>query len=121
MRSTPRPDGRPDRRHTVSMTPEHRLSNQIRLACGQRNWLCFHINVGKIQLPDGSVFNTGVPNGWPDLTIITDDARVIFIETKIHPRKPTADQINMIKTLRERGFIAEVIYTFAEFQKMPFW
>ena len=99
------------------MTPEHRLSNEIRIWCGVHNWLCFHINVGKIRLQDGTYFNTGVPVGWPDLTIITDFGQVIFIETKIKPRKPTDEQIKMLENLRHRGFIAEVVYSKNEFLK----
>lgn len=97
------------------MTPEHRLSNKIRIKCGELNWLCFHINVGKILLQDGTYFNTGVPVGYPDLTIFTDKGQTIFIETKIKPRKPTEDQLKFIAILRERGFIAEVVYDFEQF------
>lgn len=97
------------------MTPEHALSNQIRLWCGKHNWMAFHINVAKIRMTDGSYFNTGVPVGWPDLTIITDNGRVLFIETKIHPRKPTPEQLKMLDNLTKRGFISAVIYEFAEF------
>lgn len=66
-------------------------------------------------MQDGTYFNTGVPVGWPDLTIITDNGQVLFIETKIKPRKPTEDQIKMLDNLRNRGFIAEVIYDFNQF------
>jgi len=97
------------------MTPEHALSKQIMLWCGEHNWLCFHINVGKIKLSDGTYFQTGVPKGWPDLTIITDDGRVIFCETKIHPRKPTQEQINFINMLNARGIKAFVAYSLEEF------
>lgn len=66
-------------------------------------------------MQDGTYFNTGVPVGWPDLTIITDNGQVLFIETKIKPRKPTDDQIKMLDNLRNRGFIAEVVYDFNQF------
>ena len=97
------------------MKSEHALSNQIRIWCGEHNWLAFHINVGKIRLSDGSYFHTGVPVGWPDLTLITDRGQVIFIETKIKPRKPTEEQIQMLNNLKLRGFIAEVVYNFDDF------
>lgn len=99
------------------MTPEQALDKKIMLYCGKRNWLCFHINVGKFRLPDGTYFQTGVPVGYPDLTILTNDNRVIFCETKIHPRKPTIEQINFIENLRMRGFKAFVAYTLEEFIK----
>jgi len=47
------------------MTPEHALSKQIMLWCGEHNWLCFHINVGGGKLANGTYFKTGVPTGWP--------------------------------------------------------
>ena len=97
------------------MTPESRLKNEIRIYCGEHNWLCFHINVATIKLPNGSYLKTGVPKGWPDLTILTDTGVSIYCETKIHPRKPTEDQIKMIKNLKARGFRAFVAYSLEEF------
>lgn len=97
------------------MTPEQALDHSIMLWCGEHNWLCFHINVGGGKLATGGYFRTGVPVGWPDLTIITDDGKVIFCETKIHPRKPTQEQLDFIKVLEERHIKAFVAYTLEEF------
>ena len=99
------------------MTPEQALDKQIMLYCGQKNWLCFHINVGKFRMPDGTYFQTGVPKGWPDLTIIKDNGKIAFCETKIKPRKPTEEQLNFIKNLNNRGFNAFVAYDLEEFIK----
>lgn len=100
------------------MTPESRLKNEIMADCGKRGWLCFHINVGSVRLPDGSFFSTGVPKGWPDLTILTNDGQTIFVETKIKPRRPTADQIKMLRILSERGFVAKLIYSADEWKNV---
>lgn len=97
------------------MTPEQYLTKQIMLYCGERNWLCFHTNVGKVLTADNRYFDTGLPVGWPDLLIITDNGKVMFIETKIHPRKPTCEQLAMQKLLRERGFVSETVYSLEEF------
>lgn len=97
------------------MTPEQVLDKKIMLWCGEHNWLCFHINVGKIKLPNGTYFQTGVPVGWPDLIILTNDGRVMFCETKIHPRKPTPQQLNFINNLNMRGIKAFVAYSLEEF------
>ena len=97
------------------MTPEQVLDKKIMLWCGEHNWLCFHINVGKIKLPNGTYFQTGVPVGWPDLIILTNDCRVMFCETKIHPRKPTPQQLNFINNLNMRGIKAFVAYSLEEF------
>lgn len=85
------------------------------LWCGQHDWLCFHTNVGKVQMIDGRYFDTGLPKGWPDLMILTNKGETIFCETKIHPRKPTKEQINTIEVLQKRGFLAFVCYSLGEF------
>ena len=96
-------------------TPEQKLDKQIMIYCGQKNWLCFHCNVGQVKLADGRYFSTGLPVGFPDLLILTDDNRTIFCETKIKPRKPTQQQLNFIANLNSRGFTAFVAYNFDEF------
>lgn len=97
------------------MTPEQVLDKNIMLWCGEHDWLCFHTNVGKVQMIDGRYFDTGLPKGWLDLLILTNKGQVIFCETKIHPRKPTKEQINTIEVLRKRGFLAFVAYSLEEF------
>lgn len=103
------------------MTPEQVLDKNIMLICGKNNWFCFHTNVGKIKFYDERqekerFFDTGLPKGWPDLMIITDFGKVFYCETKIHPRKPTADQLKIIKLLREKGVLAFVCYSIEEFK-----
>ncbi len=97
------------------MTPEQVLDKKIMLWCGQHNWLCYHLNVGSVRMADGRYFSTGLPKGWPDLMILTDKGRAIFCETKIHPRKPTKEQLNTIEVLVKRGFLAFVCYSIEEF------
>lgn len=100
-------------------TPEQRLTKDIMLWCGENDFLCFHINVGKGYLikPDGtkSYFQTGLPKGASDLWILDNCGNLIFCETKIHPRKPTPDQLNFIEQMRKRGFQAFVAYSLQEF------
>lgn len=96
-------------------TPEQILDKKIMLYCGQRGWLCFHANVGSVMTADGRRFNTGLPKGFPDLLIIKPGGVVCFCETKIHPRKPTQEQINMINLLKKYGFLAFVAYSLEEF------
>lgn len=97
------------------MTPEQILDKKIMLWCGNKNWLCFHCNVGRVKKSDGSFFSTGLPVGFPDLLIITDKGKTIYCETKIHPRKPTKEQLKFIENLIERGFLAFVCYSLEEF------
>jgi len=98
------------------MTPEHALSNRIRLWCGENDILCFHINVGKIKLPSGGYFQTGVPNGWPDLLMMTKGGKVFFVETKTLTGNLEKDQAIMINELRKRKFEVHIIFTFTQFE-----
>ena len=97
------------------MTPETILANQIRIECGRRNWLCYHCLNGTVFTQHGSVITLDFPVGFPDLLIITDIGKVMFIETKIKPRKPTTEQLKFQSGLRLRGFISETVYSLDEF------
>lgn len=96
-------------------TPEQILDKQIMLYCGEHNWLCFHANVGSVLTSDGRRFSTGLPVGFPDLMIIKNDGEICFCETKIHPRKPTQEQLKFISELTLRGFNAFVAYDLQQF------
>jgi len=100
----------------MPQTPEQRLDKEIMLYCGEHNWMCFHCNVGSVLTADGKYFRTGLPVGFPDLLIIKHDGQVAFCETKIHPRKPTTQQLRFINTLKLRGFNAFVCYSLEEFK-----
>lgn len=97
------------------MTPEQALDHKIMVWCGEHNYLCWHINVGGGYLPNGSYFRTGLPKGASDLWIITDKGKLILCETKIHPRKPTSEQLHFIDIMRSRGVNAFVAYSLDEF------
>lgn len=96
------------------MTPETVLANKIKIECGKRGWLIIRQQSGNFYTKSGIPITIGF-SGLSDYLILTNDGRAIFIETKIHPRKPTADQIRFIQTVRKMGFQAEVIYSLEEF------
>lgn len=97
------------------MTPEQALDARCKLYAGQRNAMCFHINVGKVKMNDGRFFDTGAPVGFSDLLTILPNGLTMYCETKIHPRKPTEKQIDFINLLRKRKVIAGVAYTVEEY------
>lgn len=104
----------------MSQTPEQRLDKEIMLYCGEMGWLCFHTNVGKIKFFDPKAgkerfFDTGLPPGWPDLLILTNTGVTFYCETKIHPRKPTTEQVKKINLLNKLGHKAFVCYSLEEF------
>lgn len=115
------------------MTPEHALMSSIMLWCGQHNYLCFRENVGlfytarkptktdddwiQIGTQNRMSFtkiSTGLPEGFSDLLVIKPNGQACFIETKIHPRKPTEAQKKFIKAMQEHGCNAGVAYSLEE-------
>jgi len=99
------------------MTPEHKIMNEIRLWCGQNDILCFRTNVGRVKLPNGYYFDTGLPEGFPDLLVLYNGT-VYFAEVKTPTGKQRPDQINFMNILRERGFIYEVVRSVDDVKRM---
>lgn len=95
-------------------TPEGRLMVEIEVWCGQRDYLCFRCNAGTFLSYDATRFVSGLPKGFSDLLILRSDGRACFVETKIHPRKPTKEQLNFIQAVKNHGFRAGVAYNLQE-------
>lgn len=89
---------------------EHDLQNLIRMKLSDLGYKVFRANVGKVKLPDGRWFDTGLPRGFSDLFAVKD-GRVSFIEAKVRPNKPTAEQVNFIGQMRSEGCSAGVAYS----------
>lgn len=102
----------------AKVNPEQRLTQEIMLFCGRNDMVVFHVNVGGGMLVDKlgnkTYFNTGLPKGFPDLHIL-GNGFVFYCETKIHPRKPTKEQLEWVRRLNERGIVAGVAYNLDEF------
>lgn len=97
---------------------EKKLSNEIMLLCGQNDIIVFDVNVGKVKTVYGTYFDSGLPKGFPDLFLLHNDGRAIFIEVKVKPNKPSADQRDFIKFLRERGFFADVVFSISDMKHL---
>ena len=85
------------------MTPEHKIMNEIRLWCGQNDILCFRCNVGKVKTETGYYFDTGLPEGFPDLLILWNK-QVIFGEVKTLKGKQRQCQIDFQRIITSRGY-----------------
>lgn len=81
----------------------------------------FRSNVGKVKTADGRWFDTGLPKGHSDLYGFRPDGRVFYIETKMHPRKPTKEQLMFLKTVINKGAIGGVAYTLEEAISIMEW
>ena len=66
-----------------------------------RGYCVFRINVGKFKMADGRYFDCGTPKGWADLTAVKD-GKVYFLEVKTESGKASKDQLQFLKTMRER-------------------
>lgn len=97
------------------MSPEHKLQNEIKIWCGERDIICFRINVGKVKMQDGRWFDTGLPVGFSDLLILSNDGKATFCETKIKPRKPTIEQLHFLETMKNRGYKTIIAYSLQDF------
>ncbi|MBU5980055.1 VRR-NUC domain-containing protein [Lactobacillus helveticus] len=89
-----------------SIKSEHAIQNEIQIALSKHKCTVFRANVGKIHTPDGRFFNTGLPNGFPDLVGFRwTDGKIFFIEVKSAKGKLRADQIVFHKMLQRHGII----------------
>lgn len=79
---------------------EHEIQNSIRLKLSEMGYCVFRANVGKFQTNDGRWFDTGLPKGFSDLFAIKNGT-ISFIEVKTETGKPTKEQLNFIKQMRE--------------------
>jgi len=93
------------KRNPVNYELEHDVQNKIRIWCGQHNWLAFRANVIGGYTPDGRWVTSGLPEGFPDLIVLTDNGRTIYVECKTLKGRARDAQLNMHKQMRDRGHI----------------
>ena len=100
------------------MTPESRLKAQVELFLSEKGYIPLRLNVGLFYTKNGYPIRTGLPKGTSDLLAISPSGQAVFIETKVHPRKPTAEQLNFIEVMRKQGAIAGVVYSIDEVKEL---
>lgn len=84
------------------------IQNLIRLALNDYA-VIFRVNSGKVRMADGRFFDTGVPNGYADLSgFRKSDGKAIFIEVKNAKGKLRKEQKHFIEMVKENGAIAGV-------------
>lgn len=99
-------------------TPEGRLMQTIAIWCGERGYMSFRCNAGTFLSADGSRYVVGLPRGFSDMLILKPGGQAAFVETKIHPRKPTDEQVRFISAVRSYGFRAGVAYSLEDAKKI---
>lgn len=100
------------------MTPESKLKAQVELYLSELGYIPLRLNVFQAFTRDGIPIRTGLPKGTSDMLAISPSGQAVFIETKVHPRKPTAEQLNFIEVMRKQGAIAGVVYSIDELKEL---
>ena len=94
------------------------IQNSIRIRLSEMGFATFRTNVGKVKLPDGRWFDTGLPKGHSDMYAVKD-GKIYYLEVKKPGGKPSKEQIDFISTMRKRyGCIAGVVYSVEEAVKL---
>lgn len=97
------------------MSEEHEIQKKIQVALSQHKCSVFRTNVGKVKMSDGRWFNTGLPQGHPDLYGFRwVDNQVFYIEVKSKTGKPREDQIRFHEFLASHNVIHGIARSVAE-------
>lgn len=93
-------------RKKIFMESEHSIQKKIQVALSRHKCSVFRTNVGKVQTIDHRWFDTGLPQGFPDLVGYRwVDNQIFFIEVKNKTGKPREDQIRFHEFLQSHNVI----------------
>lgn len=88
------------------MMTEHEIQKLIQVALSQHKCSVFRTNVGKVQTIDHRWFDTGLPQGFPDLMGYRwVDNQIFMIEVKTKTGKPRKDQLRFHEFLQSHNVI----------------
>ena len=73
----------------------------------------YRTNSGSVRLPNGKLFRA-LPKGFSDCMLVLPGGQTCFIEAKIKPNKPTAEQSAFIEKMISLGCRAGVAHSVAE-------
>jgi Holliday junction resolvase len=97
---------------------ESDIQNAIRLRLSELGFAVFRTNVGKVRMPDGRWFNTGLPKGHPDLYAVKS-GKIYYIEVKTPTGKVSTEQEHFIATMRDRyGCVAGVVRSVEDAERL---
>lgn len=86
------------------------------LELGRRGWV-LRLNAGKILIGKGTPHEriiSGVEAGTPDLLVLLDGGRTVWVELKAPGKKPTALQAGWHARARKLGHQVAVCYSVTE-------
>lgn len=97
---------------------EHDVQNEIRIWCGEHDMLAFRANVGSGYTRDGRYFTTGLPEGFPDLIVLTNYGRTIYVECKTKVGRARKAQKILHYQMRRRNHVVLMPRSLNEFIEM---
>jgi len=87
---------------------ESDIQNSVRLALNPYA-IIFRVNSGKVRMQDGRYFDSGVPNGFPDLAgFRLSDGKAIYLEVKTEKGKLRKEQIHFLDEMSKYPVIVAV-------------
>lgn len=87
---------------------ETEIMRKIMVECSDIAIL-WRANVGKFYTADCRLVNSGLPKGFSDLFgFRIKDCKIVFIEVKTPTGKPSAEQIQFLKTMQKYGCISGI-------------
>lgn len=89
----------------VNYELEHDVQNKIRIWCGEHNIPAFRANVIGGYTPDGRRVTSGLPNGFPDLIILLNNGKTIYVECKTLKGRAREDQKRLHADMRKRHHV----------------
>ena len=95
---------------------ELNLQRLVALDASTNGWIAEHYESKKLLLPNGMYADSGVPVGYPDLTLYVAPGIVCFVELKVNKNKPSKEQLEFQSRMRSRGYISEIIYSMQEWE-----
>lgn len=98
---------------TMYKVTESALQALIRSQLALMGFYVVRCNVGSVKREGGGWFSSGLPRGFSDLLALKN-GHTYFIEVKVHPNKPSTEQVQFIEDMRAMGFRAGVAYSLEE-------
>jgi hypothetical protein len=85
---------------------EHSIQSKIMIELSKHHCTVFRGNVGKVRLPDGRFFSTGLPEGFPGLFGFRwVDGKAFFIEVQNATGQARDDQMRFHRMLTSHHII----------------
>lgn len=101
----------------VNYKLEHDIQNEIRIWCGEHGYLAFRANVIKGYSPDGRWITSGLPEGFPDVIVLTDKGQTIYVECKTLKGIARKKQIELHNIMRNMGHVVLMPRSLEQFIK----